>query len=277
MTLDGTCRPMFWLNLSRIQIMWKCRFTPAEGRGQLVGRGGPAGRVERRGGGQGGERGSGWRGWGLGEQGCGGRGKGRGQRGRSKEGPGWLGAGAGAEGGGGVRRWGQGRRGCRHRRPRPVRPARAPGRCPPPRPHAGARPRRGAPLTDGLVAQHGVEEAHLHLGAPHHRLLGRAGGRFSRPLVARRAAAAHLSLPHSPAAQRRAPCGSWRGHGLRAGALHGAGARSVGSLSGSRAAPAQAQLRAGSRRSLAARSRGAAPSECGSLEGVRLGRGMETP
>lgn len=28
MTLDGTCRPMFWLNLSRIQIMWKCRFTP---------------------------------------------------------------------------------------------------------------------------------------------------------------------------------------------------------------------------------------------------------
>lgn len=29
MTLDGTCRPMFWLNLSLIQIMWKCRFTPA--------------------------------------------------------------------------------------------------------------------------------------------------------------------------------------------------------------------------------------------------------
>lgn len=39
MTLDGTCRPMFWLNLSRIQIMWKCRFTPAEGRGRLVGEG----------------------------------------------------------------------------------------------------------------------------------------------------------------------------------------------------------------------------------------------
>lgn len=28
MTLDGTWRPIFWLNLSRIQIMWKCRFTP---------------------------------------------------------------------------------------------------------------------------------------------------------------------------------------------------------------------------------------------------------
>lgn len=27
-TLDGTWRPIFWLNLSRIQIMWKCRFTP---------------------------------------------------------------------------------------------------------------------------------------------------------------------------------------------------------------------------------------------------------
>lgn len=39
MTLEGTCRPMFWLNLSRIQIMWKCRFTPAGGRGRLVGEG----------------------------------------------------------------------------------------------------------------------------------------------------------------------------------------------------------------------------------------------
>ena len=28
MTLEDTCRPMFWLNLSRIQIMWKWRLTP---------------------------------------------------------------------------------------------------------------------------------------------------------------------------------------------------------------------------------------------------------
>lgn len=40
MTLDGTCRPMFWLNLSRIQIMWKCRFTPVTERSQPVRRGG---------------------------------------------------------------------------------------------------------------------------------------------------------------------------------------------------------------------------------------------
>lgn len=156
---------------------------------------------------------------------------------------------------------------------------RAPGRCP-------ARPAptrvRGAPLTDGLVAQHGVEEAHLHLRAPHHRLFGRAGGSLSRPLVARRAPAAHLSLPHGRAAQRRAPSGSGRGHGLRAGALV-RGARAAGSRSGSFAAPAQAQLsigldapwRSAPRRS-AARPRG--PADTGRVWGEerkrsRSGRG----
>lgn len=43
MTLDGTCLPMFWLNLSLIQIMWKCRFTPAGERGQLREGGGQKG------------------------------------------------------------------------------------------------------------------------------------------------------------------------------------------------------------------------------------------
>ncbi|TNN37853.1 hypothetical protein EYF80_051979 [Liparis tanakae] len=32
MTEEETCRPMFWLNLSRMQIMWKWRFTPGEKR-----------------------------------------------------------------------------------------------------------------------------------------------------------------------------------------------------------------------------------------------------
>lgn len=30
MTEEETCRPMFWLNLSLMQIMWKWRFTPAD-------------------------------------------------------------------------------------------------------------------------------------------------------------------------------------------------------------------------------------------------------
>lgn len=50
MTLDGTCLPMFWLNLSLIQIMWKCRFTPAEK--AQVGGGGGQGRWGRGKGGQ---------------------------------------------------------------------------------------------------------------------------------------------------------------------------------------------------------------------------------
>lgn len=84
----------------------------------------------------------------------------------------------------GVRRWGRGAQvraqsaGCKRRRPRPARP----DRCRPPAPTRGEPPRRGALLTDGLVAQHGVEGAHLHLGAPHHRLLGRAGGSLPRAL-----------------------------------------------------------------------------------------------
>lgn len=53
---------MFWLNLSRIQIMWKCRFT-LQKEGQLWGRGRPAGRVAKR---KGGESGSGQGGWRVG-------------------------------------------------------------------------------------------------------------------------------------------------------------------------------------------------------------------
>lgn len=61
MTLDGTCLPMFWLNLSLIQIMWKCRFTPAGERGQgSVGYRGTKGR-----GGQGRHQ------WGRGKDGAG--------------------------------------------------------------------------------------------------------------------------------------------------------------------------------------------------------------
>lgn len=57
-------------------------------------------------------------------------------------------------------------------------------------------PVRGAALTDRLVAQHGVEEAHFHLRAPHHRLLSRARGCLAWALVAWGARAAHLGLPH---------------------------------------------------------------------------------
>lgn len=95
----------------------------------------------------------------------------------------------------------------------------------PPHPHAGAR--RGAALTDRLVAQHGVEEAHLHLRAPHHRLLSRARGCLAWALVAWGARAAHLGLPHGRrrATSARREKGYYR---LRAGALGVEGAHSQG-------------------------------------------------
>lgn len=34
-TLEDTCRPMFWLNFSLMQIMWKWRFTPKRRRNTL--------------------------------------------------------------------------------------------------------------------------------------------------------------------------------------------------------------------------------------------------
>lgn len=91
-----------------------------------------------------------------------------------------------------------------------------PRRLPAPPPRASA----AWALTDGLVAQHGMEEAHLHLGAPHHCLLRRAGGRLPWALVACGAPAAHLGLSHGRGpAEQGAPGGSRRGHELRAGAL----------------------------------------------------------
>lgn len=88
-------------------------------------------------------------------------------------------------------------------------------------------PVRGAALTDRLVAQHGVEEAHLHLRAPHHRLLSRARGCLAWALVAWGARAAHLGLPHG---RRRATSARREKsyYGLRAGALGVEGAHSPG-------------------------------------------------
>lgn len=87
-------------------------------------------------------------------------------------------------------------------------------------------PVRGAALTDRLVAQHGVEEAHLHLRAPHHRLLSRARGCLAWALVARGARATHLGLPHGRrrATSARREKGYYR---LRAGALGVEGAHSL--------------------------------------------------
>lgn len=137
---------------------------------------------------------------------------------------------------------GQGRWGCGVGGPRPAARPRPLPACPAP------TRVRGAPLTDGLVAQHGVEQAHLHLGAPHHCLLSWAGGRLPRSLVTRRAPAAHLRLSHGPGAQRRAPGGSGgatgsaqsqsRGSalgGLALGFARGAGAGAA--ASGSRSVP----------------------------------------
>lgn len=89
-------------------------------------------------------------------------------------------------------------------------------------------PVRGAALTDRLVAQHGVEEAHFHFRAPHHRLLSRARGCLAWALIAWGARAAYLGLPHGRrrATSARHEKGYYR---LRAGALGVEGAHSQGS------------------------------------------------